>query len=150
MKSIPDESRWPEVHFAPIIPPIITKKAEKPKTLRKRGPNEPARVSRSVGCRCNNYHQVGHNKRASLAMGRTLARLNKRRRSVITNMFCIYKIFNNVYVVVLTQLMFQTFSSNEMNNQDKSSKRKNSIIEKFNYKVCNFSSRTYIVLVQIC
>lgn len=50
MKPIPNESRWPTVDFAPILPPIVTRRAGRLKKLRRRGPSEqPPRVSRSVG-----------------------------------------------------------------------------------------------------
>lgn len=52
MSLIPNESRWPEVSFAPILPPIIKKKAYRPRTTRKRGPTESGRVLRVVSCRC--------------------------------------------------------------------------------------------------
>jgi hypothetical protein len=48
-----DENSWPNVQYKTMLPPIIKRKAGRPRLSRRRGATEPARVQRSVGSRCS-------------------------------------------------------------------------------------------------
>ncbi|KAK2644364.1 hypothetical protein Ddye_019559 [Dipteronia dyeriana] len=61
---IPDQSRWPQVVAASVIPPPIIRQPGMPKLQRKREQIEKPRETRSGTVVCQVCKQVGHNKRS--------------------------------------------------------------------------------------
>ncbi|KAK0604446.1 hypothetical protein LWI29_015777 [Acer saccharum] len=61
--ALPDENSWPNVQYKTVLPPIIKRKASRPRLSRRRGATEQARVQRSVGSRCSKCQQTRHNSR---------------------------------------------------------------------------------------
>ncbi|TXG57121.1 hypothetical protein EZV62_018434 [Acer yangbiense] len=75
---IPDQSRWPQVASASIIPPPIKRQPGRPKLQRKKEPSEKPRETRSGSVVCQACKQVGHNKR-------TCSKANQSNKKVLLN-----------------------------------------------------------------
>ncbi|KAK0588501.1 hypothetical protein LWI29_001705 [Acer saccharum] len=58
-----DEVAWPEVEGTTILPPIKKRGPGRPKTTRRRKPEEPVAHKRVTSMRCRICHVLGHNKR---------------------------------------------------------------------------------------
>ncbi|KAK3211693.1 hypothetical protein Dsin_016399 [Dipteronia sinensis] len=58
---IPDENLCPKGQFEIVLPPVKRGRAGRPKLSRRKGSNEPLRVQRSNGFRCEKCKEVGHN-----------------------------------------------------------------------------------------
>ena len=61
---IPDEALWSEVDFDYVTAPIIKRKPGRPKVLRRREADEPAKEKRSSTVKCGICKTIGHNRRS--------------------------------------------------------------------------------------
>ena len=59
---IPDEALWPEVDFDHVMAPIIKRKPVRPKVLRRREADEPAKEKRSSIIKCGISKAIGHSR----------------------------------------------------------------------------------------
>ncbi|TXG50735.1 hypothetical protein EZV62_023259 [Acer yangbiense] len=60
---IPDQEQWPHIEHNTVLPPMKKRKPGRPKKNRKRAPEEPRKMKRSVGVKCRGCGEWGHNVR---------------------------------------------------------------------------------------